>query len=80
MLFITNNSDFFRMDSEFGILLFLFNRNEISDYSEILSIATPVTEDEAAKLINEGAAVQATVNSITPLKGEAITGATNATD
>jgi len=80
MLFITNNSDFFRMDSEFGTLLFLFNRNEISDYSEILSIATPVTEGEATQLINNGTPVQATTNSITPLKGDAITGVSDASN
>ena len=39
MLFSTNNSDFFRMDSEVGILIFLFNRNEVSDYSEILNVS-----------------------------------------
>ena len=80
MLFITNNSDFFRMDSELGILIFLFNRNEISDYSEILNVSSKITESEAAELINQGAHLQATRNSIVPLRSEVIAGVINATN
>ena len=68
MLLITNNADFYRMDSEVGTLLFSFNRNEISDYSEIVKKLTPVTEDEAAILISTGTPLQATCNSILPIK------------
>ncbi|CAM3204714.1 hypothetical protein [Moritella viscosa] len=86
MLFTTNNSDFFLVYNNLGIgtdsdvLIFLFNRNEITDYSEILSISSQITESEAAELISKGASLQATKNSIVPLKGEAITGAVNATN
>ena len=86
MLFTTNNSDFFLVYNNLGIgtdsdvLIFLFNRNEITDYSEILSISSQITESEAAELISKGASLQATKNSIVPLKGEAIAGATNATN
>jgi len=68
MLLITNNADFYRMDSEVGTLLFSFNRHEIADYSEIVKKLTPVTEDEAAILISTGTPLQATSNSILPIK------------
>jgi len=68
MLFITNNADFYRMDSKFGTLLFSFNRHEIADYNEIMHKLTPITEADAVMLLSIGTPLQVTSNSILPIK------------